>query len=207
MTTIILVLTALISFSAFQNQQLKAKLMFNASLVKHSKEWYRVFTHAFIHGDWLHLLANCYVLWMFGGQVEIYFEIFKGTLAPLYFLSLYIGGILCSTLPAYMRHQDNFYYNSLGASGAVSAVLFVSIYFNPMASWGLILIPGIQFPAIFFGLAYLLFEWYMDKKKSSDNIAHDAHFWGAAFGIVFALVMFPAQFSRFINNISTAILG
>ena len=206
MTTIILVLTGLISFAAFQNPELKAKLMFNASLVKHSNEWYRIFTHAFIHADWFHLLANGYVLFMFGDNVELYFGMFKGSLGSLYFLSLYVGGILGSTLPSFIKHQDNFYYNSLGASGAVSAILFASIYFDPMASWGLVLLPGIQFPAILFGVAYLVFEWYMDK-RSNDNIAHDAHFWGAAFGIVFVLIMFPEQISRFMSDISNAILG
>ncbi len=201
MTLVILLLTGLISFVAFNNLELKSKLMFNASLVKHSNEWYRIFTHAFIHADWLHLLANCWVLYMFGQKVEYEFSLSKGELGSLYFLSLYVGGILGSTLPSFLKHQDNFYYNSLGASGAVSAVLFASIYFNPMDSWGLLMLPGIEFPAIGFGIAYLVFEWYMDK-KSNDNIAHDAHFWGAAFGFIFALVMVPSEFGNFISDIT-----
>ena len=200
MTIVIIIITGLISFAAFQNPELKTKLMFNASLVKHSNQWYRIFTHAFIHADWLHFGANVYVLYIFGDTVESYFQGYKGSVGSLYFLSLYVGGIMFSSLPAFIKHQNNFYYNSLGASGAVSAVLFAAIYFDPMASWGLLLLPGVHFPAILFGVVYLIFEWYMDK-KSSDNIAHDAHFWGAAFGFVFSLTMFPDQMGYFINSI------
>ncbi|MDB4655408.1 rhomboid family intramembrane serine protease [Flavobacteriales bacterium] len=206
MTIILLIITVLASISAFQSPDLKAKLMFNASLVKHSNQWYRVLTHAFIHADWFHLMANGYVLWMFGDTVEYYMDSYRGEVGQFYFLSLYLGGILCSSLPAFVKHQDNFYYNSLGASGAVSSVLFAAIFFDPMATWGLVFIPFIEFPAILFGVAYLLFEWYMDK-KSNDNIAHDAHFWGAAFGIVFAIAMFPSHLTIFIEEIRFAILG
>ncbi|MFT5901166.1 MAG: membrane associated rhomboid family serine protease, partial [Bacteroidia bacterium] len=101
MTIIILIITVLASIAAFQSPELKAKLMFNASLVKHSNQWYRVLTHAFIHADWMHLAANGYVLWMFGDTVEYYMSDYRGDLGPIYFLSLYLGGILCSSLPAF----------------------------------------------------------------------------------------------------------
>ncbi|MGB0917432.1 MAG: rhomboid family intramembrane serine protease [Flavobacteriales bacterium] len=205
-TVVLIALSVITSIAAFQNQELKAKLMFNASLVKHSNQWYRIFTHAFIHSDWMHLGVNMYVLWMFGETVEYYMEDYRGGLGTFYFLSLYVGGILCSSLPAFIKHQDNFNYNSLGASGAVSSVLFAYIFFQPMQELSLLIIPFIGLPAILFGVAYLFFEWYMDK-KSNDNIAHDAHFWGAAFGLVFALAMFPAHLPIFIDEILIAILG
>ncbi|MCF8459165.1 MAG: rhomboid family intramembrane serine protease [Flavobacteriales bacterium] len=205
MTLIIVIITALVSFAAFQNRELMAKLMFNAYLVKHSNQWYRVITHAFIHGGWMHLGVNMWVLWLFGGIVEESFEVYRGSLGVVIYTALYLGGILFSTLPSYARHQDNFSYNSLGASGATAAVLFSAIYFNPTMNLFIMFIP-IPIPAIIFGIVYLAFEWYQDK-KSNDNIAHDSHFWGAAFGFTFSILMAPDRMPRFIEEITYRFLG
>lgn len=205
MTLIIVVVTALVSVAAFQNRELMAKLMFNAYLVKHSKQWYRVLTHAFIHAGWIHLAINMWVLWLFGGITESAFYESRGQGAPFIYGALYLGGILFATLPSYNRHQDNFNYNAVGASGAVAAVLFSAIYFNPTMNLFIMFIP-IPIPAVIFGIAYLILEWYQDK-KSNDNIAHDAHFWGAAFGFVFSVIMVPSQFSTFIELILLRFLG
>lgn len=199
MTKIIVLITALVSIFGFQNRSMQAKLMFNAYLVKHSNEWYRVITHAFVHGGWMHLFVNMWVLWLFGGLVEDHFILEKGNLGILGYLALYLGGILFATLPSYGRHQDNFNYNAVGASGAVAAVLFSAIYFQPTMDLYLMFIP-IPIPAVIFGVGYLALEWYLDK-KSADNVAHDAHFWGAAFGFVFSILMIPSQFSVFIDEI------
>ncbi|MCB9192090.1 MAG: rhomboid family intramembrane serine protease [Flavobacteriales bacterium] len=199
MTTIIVVVTVLVSIVAFQNRETLSKLMFNAYLVKHSNQWYRAVTHAFIHSGWMHLLVNMWVLWNFGGMVEDAFDLHRGIVGRGAFIGLYLGGILFATLPSYQRHQDNFSYNSLGASGAVAAVLFSAIYFDPTMDLILMFIP-IPIPAVIFGVLYLALEWYMDKKLN-DNIAHDAHFWGAAFGFVYSLVMVPSQMEYFIDDI------
>ncbi|MCF8463266.1 MAG: rhomboid family intramembrane serine protease [Flavobacteriales bacterium] len=205
MTLVIVILTALISFAAIQNRELMSKLMFNAYLVKHSNQWYRVITHAFIHGGWMHLAVNMWVLWLFGGIVEESFDAYRGSLGVVIYTALYLGGILFATLPSYSRHQDNFSYNSLGASGATAAVLFSAIYFNPTMNLFIMFIP-LPIPAIIFGIAYLAFEWYQDK-KSNDNIAHDAHFWGAAFGFIFSILMAPNRMPRFIEEITYRFLG
>ncbi len=205
MTLIIVIITALVSFAAFQNRELMAKLMFNAYLVKHSNQWYRVVTHAFIHGGWMHLGINMWVLWLFGGIVEASFDAYRGSLGVVIYAALYLGGILFSTLPSYARNQDNFSYNSLGASGATAAVLFSAIYFNPTMNLYIMFIP-IPIPAVIFGIAYLALEWYQDK-KSNDNIAHDAHFWGAAFGFVFSILMAPDRMTGFIEEITYRFMG
>jgi membrane associated rhomboid family serine protease len=199
MTTIIVVVTVLVSIVAFQNRETLSKLMFNAYLVKHSNQWYRAVTHAFIHSGWMHLLVNMWVLWNFGGMVEDAFDLHRGIVGCGAFIGLYLGGILFATLPSYQRHQDNFSYNSLGASGAVAAVLFSAIYFDPIMDLIIMFIP-IPIPAVIFGVLYLALEWYMDK-KSNDNIAHDAHFWGAAFGFAYSLAMVPSQMEYFIDAI------
>lgn len=199
MTLYIIIITGLISFAGFQNRNLMSKLMFNAYLVKHSNEWFRVVSHAFVHSGWMHLFVNMWVLWIFGGMVEDQFVLNRGVIRKGGYLALYLGGILFATLPSYKRHQDNFNYNAVGASGAVAAVLFSAIYFSPTMNLYLMFIP-IPIPAIIFGIGYLALEWYLDK-KSNDNIAHDAHFWGAAFGFAFSVLMIPSQFEYFIDAI------
>lgn len=199
MTTGIIIITVLVSIAGFQNRSLLAKLMFNAYLVKHSNEWFRVVTHAFVHGGWMHLLVNMWVLWIFGGLVEKHYMLEKGNLGIAGYLALYLGGILFSTLPSYNKHQNNFNYNAVGASGAVAAVLFSAIYFRPTMDLYLMFIP-IPIPAVIFGIGYLALEWYLDK-NSADNVAHDAHFWGAAFGISHSMLLIPSQFSRFVDDI------
>lgn len=205
MTLYIVIVTGVVSFLAFQNRETLAKLMFNPYLVKHSNQWYRSVTHAFIHSGWMHLLVNMWVLWNFGGIVENAFASERGNLGVPIFLGLYLGGILFATLPSFKRHQNNFHYNSLGASGAVAAVLFASIYFNPTMDLIIMFIP-IPIPAVVFGSLYLALEWYMDK-KSNDHIAHDAHFWGAAFGFTYAVIMVPSQLEWFIEAIKMRFLG
>lgn len=199
MTTGIIIITVLVSIAGFQNRSLLAKLMFNAYLVKHSNEWFRVVTHAFVYGGWMHLLVNMWVLWIFGGLVEKHYMLEKGNLGIAGYLALYLGGILFSTLPSYNKHQNNFNYNAVGASGAVAAVLFSAIYFRPTMDLYLMFIP-IPIPAVIFGIGYLALEWYLDK-NSADNVAHDAHFWGAAFGISYSMLLIPSQFSRFVDDI------
>lgn len=203
MTLYIIIVTVIVSVVAFSNQELLSKLMFTPYLVKHGNQWYRAFTHALIHGSWMHLLVNMWVLWNFGDFAEDSFIQFRGASGSLVYLSLYVGGVLFASLPSFRRHQDNFNYNALGASGAVSAVLFSSIFFSPTTSIYLMFIP-IPIPAIVFGVAYLALEWYLDK-NSNDNIAHDAHFWGAGFGFVYSMLMAPAQMEWFIQDIRTLI--
>lgn len=205
MTLYIVIITGIVSFLAFQNRELLAKLMYNPYLVKHSNQWYRAITHAFIHSGWMHLLVNMWVLWIFGGIVEQSFNLERGNLGIPIFIGLYLGGILFATLPSFKRHQDNFNYNSLGASGAVAAVLFASIFFNPTMDLYLMFIP-IPIPAVIFGVLYLALEWYMDK-KSNDHIAHDAHFWGAAFGFTYAIIMVPSQLQGFLDAIIFRFFG
>lgn len=197
-TWIIIGITAVVSYMAFQNPVLMEKLQFNAALVVHRKQYYRLVSHAFIHVGWSHLLINMLVLYFFGPHVETYFEYFFGNKATLYFLILYIGGIIISNAWSLIKHQDNYYYNAVGASGAVSAVLFTFIFLNP---WEMLyLFAIIPIPGILFAVGYLFYSYQMGKRKA-DNVAHDAHFLGAVFGFIFPLVLRPELFSRFIDQL------
>jgi membrane associated rhomboid family serine protease len=138
------------------------------------------------------------VLFFFGRPVEGFLSYYFGNKAFAFFLLLYGGGILVSNLYALVKHRDNYYYNAVGASGAVSAVLFTFIFLNPWEKlyfFGLLPIPGILFAA-----GYLVYSWYMSKQES-DHIAHDAHFLGALFGFVFPVLLKPSLFQHFINEL------
>ena len=129
------------------------------------------------------------VLYSFGRIVEQYYGFYFSLKGILYYLLLYIGGTALSTLPSYGKHKDDYSYTAVGASGAVSAVVFASIVFDPLNKIYIFLIP-IGIPAIIFGILYLVYSWYMGK-KNIDNIGHDAHFWGAIFGFVFTILLKP----------------
>ena len=131
LTLIIVIITAAVSVLALNNKELFSKLLFSPFQVYHSKEYYRIITHAAVHGGWVHLFVNMYVLYIFGQTAERYFDVYDETFGELRYVILYLGGIVFATLPSLKKHRDNFSYNSVGASGAVSAVLFSCIAFNP----------------------------------------------------------------------------
>jgi membrane associated rhomboid family serine protease len=189
-TNLIIAITAIISIIAFGNRELFRRLAFNAYDIKHFKNSYRFLSYALIHADWIHLLINMMVLYSFGQVTESYYGMHFGMKGILYYGLLYIGGTALSTLPSYGKHKDDFSYTAVGASGAVSAVLFASIVFVPLGKIMIFPIP-IGIPAIIFGPLFLIYSAYMNK-KNIDNVGHDAHFWGAIFGFVFTVVLKPA---------------
>jgi membrane associated rhomboid family serine protease len=198
-TLIIISITALVSFNCFSNRSLFDKLKFNAYAVAQQKQWYRLFSHALVHGDWMHLGVNMFVLWSFGSSVERYFTAYFGFKGTVLFIILYLGGVAFASVSALIKHKDNYYYNSVGASGAVGAVLFASILLNPMSSIYLFFIP-IGIPAFIFGPMYIAYEVYM-AKRYNDNIAHDAHYWGAVFGFILPILFEPKLFVVFLEQI------
>ncbi len=195
----IIAITALISIMAFQNRELFDKLKFNAYFIKHSKEVYRFFTYALLHADWMHLLINMFILYSFGDLVVEFFAHYFGVKGYFFFVLLYVGGILFSVLFDFARNKDNVYYNAVGASGAVSAVLFSSIFLHPTGTIYMFFIP-IPIPSLLFGLAYLFYSAYMSK-RGKDNIGHSAHFWGAIYGIVFTIAIRPSFAKDFFEQI------
>jgi len=197
-TWLIIGISAIMSLIAFQNDNLMEKMQFNAALIIHKKEYYRMISHAFIHVGWSHLLVNMLVLFFFGRAVEDNFSYLFGNKSTLYFIILYLGGILVSNLWGLIKNQNNYYYNAVGASGAVSAVLFSFIFLNPLEM--LYLFAIIPIPGILFGIGYLFYSYQMGKRKS-DNIAHDAHFLGAVFGFVYPLILKPGLFEHFIDRL------
>ena len=199
MIILIIVLTAAISIMAFGNQELFHKLKFNAYYIRQDKEWYRFFTYALVHADYGHLIINMFVLWSFGDIVIQFFTADFGPMAPLKFMLLYVGGVLFSTLFDYYKNKDDIYYNAVGASGAVSAVVFSSIILFPMGKIYFFFIP-IGIPSWIFGILYLFYSAYMGR-RGDDNIGHFAHFWGAVFGVVFTMFINHDYVSRFYQQL------
>ncbi len=199
MTIIIIIITVIISLGAFSNAVVFNKLKFNAYAIYNGREWFRFFTHALIHADWGHLLINMFVLYSFGTMVEDFYLFYFGTKGYLFFITLYVGSVVFSSVPSFEKNKNNAYYNAVGASGAVSAVLFASILFYPTGKIMLMLIP-IPIPSFVFGILYLIYSAYM-AKRNVDNVGHDAHFYGAVFGFLFTILLKPKLFMLFIDQI------
>jgi membrane associated rhomboid family serine protease len=192
-TIIIIVLTAIISYVAFSNRKLYSDLILYPPAINQG-QYYRFLTSGFIHADLQHLLFNMLTLFFFGRALENYLNSAIGGWA---FLVLYLGGIIISDIPSYLKNKDNPHYASLGASGGVSSVLFAYIILAP---WTTIYLFFLPVPAIIFGVAYMAYSIYMSR-KSVDNVNHDAHLWGAIYGIVFILINIPEQLSDFIQRV------
>ena len=195
-TLILILFIVLISAFAFKQKDMMAQLQFNAYQIIHRHQYYRMLTHAFIHANWEHLIVNMIVLFSFGTAVERYFQQYFGTVGSYYYLILFFGSVIFSSLLSLYKQRNNPYYNAIGASGAVSAVLFTAIFFDPWSNiyfFGILPIPG-----IIFGGLYLYYSYYMSTKKS-DNIGHDAHFLGAVFGFFFPVILQPSLFMDFIK--------
>lgn len=202
LTIAIILVTVLASIAAFSNRELHRRLLFNAYDIKHFKHGYRFFSYALIHADWVHLLINMMVLYSFGRVVEAYYSFIFGMKSYLYFALLYVGGTVLSTTPSYGKHKDDYSYSAVGASGAVSAVVFASIVFDPLNKIYLFMLP-IGIPAVIFGVLYLVYSWYM-AKKNIDNVGHDVHFWGAIFGFCFTIALKPVLIQQFFAAIAGA---
>ena len=199
LTLIIILITAAVSIPAFSNPKLFYRLDFSPTSIDLNKEWYRFITHAFLHGDWWHLGVNMFVLYMFGDVCQYYYEAYLGTKGILYFLLLYFGGIVFAVIPTFKKHRNDYNYHSVGASGAVSAMVFSSVIFSPATD--LCLYGLLCFPGIIWAIIYLIYS-YQKGKSSNDNVNHDAHFWGAIYGIVFTIVSVPESIPSFITQIS-----
>ncbi len=198
-TLALVILTCLISYQAFNDPALKAKLMHRPVAEHRSKEYYRLLTHGFIHADWMHLGINMYVLFIFGEIVENQFLATFGTMqGRIYFLLMYLATIVAASVPTHFKHKENSYYAALGASGATSGVIFAFALFNPWAM--LLLFFVIPCPAIVAAVLYLVYSSWASK-NSRDNIGHDAHFWGAVFGFLFTIALNPAFFSTFLERL------
>lgn len=212
LTLILVIMTSIISYQAFSNPEMKAKMLFRPVSIEQG-DWYRFFSSGLIHADFIHLLVNMYVLYVFGTSVESFFTavLFGPVMGKLAYLVFYFSAIAIASYPSYIRHQGNYAYSALGASGATSAIVFAFILINPWAGLTFVFFPFFSIPAIIMGIGYLWYSSYMDK-KGMDNIGHNAHFSGAVYGIFFTILsvfIFNYDYVKvmFTNLISVPALG
>lgn len=194
-TVIIIIITCIISFTAFSSEKITNDLIFWPPMIKEKHQYYRFVTSGLIHADIPHLAFNMITLYFFGRLVEEY--LFTPRIGKTGYLLFYIAGIIVSEIPSYIRHRNNYSYRSLGASGAVTAVLFSFILLAP---WQTIYVFFLPVPAIIFAALYVGYSIYMDR-KGGDNVNHSAHLWGAAWGVVFTLFMEPEIINRFLDQL------
>jgi membrane associated rhomboid family serine protease len=200
LTLAILAVTCIVSWIAFKDGKLLQRLLLWPPAVEKKHEYWRLLSYGLVHADFQHLLFNMITLFFFGRAME---GLYSQHLGPLGFLWFYLGGLLVSILPTYIRNRHNPNYRSLGASGAVSAVLFAFILISP---WSMIIVLVLPLPAILYAVAFLGYSIYMDH-RGGGYVNHSAHLWGAAYGIVFTVIMDPRVIPFFLRQLRNPHFG
>jgi membrane associated rhomboid family serine protease len=199
-TVIIIVISVAATFYAWNKPEILHKWIFNPYTVQTRKEYWRFITSGFIHQDYMHLFFNMFTLYFFGSVIEQYYAaIFGPTMGIIYYIVLYLVAIVISDITTYIKHRNDPGYNSLGASGGVAAVVFSAIMFDPTSNIYLFAI--IPIPGFILGALFIIYS-YQRSRQMRDRINHDAHLFGALFGVVFTIVLEPNVISHFISELS-----
>lgn len=183
-TIIVIAANAIISFKGFSDFSFFEGYKFNVGGIRRGEK-IRIFSSGFLHVDTMHLFFNMFTLYFFA-PVVIYH------LGTLHFLIIYIASLILGNLLSLYFHKDEYHYSAVGASGAVTGVLYSAILLQPNMQLGILFIP-LPIPAYVFGILYLLYSIY-GMKKQLGNIGHDAHFGGAIGGYVVTLMLMPTLF-------------
>ncbi len=186
-TLIIVIITCLVSIGGFNNQNIINDLIFYPPAISQNNQWYRFFSCGLIHADAGHLIFNMLSLYLFGDFVEKGFLYVFADKGKALYLFMYVLALFVCLLPTFIKHKNDYSYRSLGASGAVSAVIFAGLLLEPRNKIGFFFIPPI-IPGYVFGPLYLIISTYLGR-RSKDNINHSAHIWGALFGMLFLVGM------------------
>lgn len=196
--SVIFVLTVGLSIYVFSNPQWYARLMLHPyTLSRDKSKWYMLFSSGLVHKDWMHLIFNMMTFYYFGFGLESMFVQFSGVLGHVLFGGLYVISLILSDIPTFIRQKNNESYYSLGASGAICAVLFSYIMFQPKATLGLFMI--IPIPAYLFAFLFLGYCIWASK-KAADNINHDAHLFGALAGVGLTILLYPWSIGHLIDQ-------
>lgn len=188
----IIIVTALISYQAFNNREMFDKLKHHPVSEHRNKQYYRLVSSGFVHGSMNHLLINGFVLYMFGEYVERMFGRMFGPIGPVLFVVLYLTAIIVGDLPSHFKHKNNPSYSAVGASGATSALVLIFCIFNP---WSWFIYPPV--PAIVFAIGYLIYSSWADRSNKADGIGHSAHLYGALWGVAFLAMTHIDSFKTF----------
>lgn len=200
MTLLIILATVGLSWYAFERPRLLDRLLLWPPAIRRDHQYDRFITHGFVHADWQHLAFNMITLYFFGRLVERWFTPYLGSFG---FVLFYLSAILVAMLPSYLRHYNDPKYRSLGASGAVSAVLFIFVLVAP---WSLIFVFFVPIPAILYAVLYVGYSLWAER-RGGDNINHSAHLAGAAYGVLFTLIMEPDVAASFMEKLMSPSFG
>ena len=184
----LIIANVIFSFIGFSNPAMVDKTIMWPYRVAREKQYVRFITSGFLHADMMHLIFNMFTLYFFGRNIEIIFSVL-GLGGNIAYLSLYFLALIVSDIPSYIKHKDDYNYRSLGASGAVAAVIFATIVFSPWSS--IYLYGAVKISAAVYAVLYIVYCVYMGK-KGGGHINHDAHLWGSLFGLVFTLILIAA---------------
>ena len=198
-TYALIAITCVVSWIALNNRKLADRLILWPPAIDKHKQYDRLVTYGFIHADFMHLLFNMITLFFFGPQIED----LMGQVGVWVYPVFYLSALVVSILPTYLKNQKNPNYLSLGASGAVSAILFAYILLRPWSIIGVFFIP---MPAILFAVLYVGYSIWMDR-RGGDRINHSAHLSGAAYGVLFMLVMEPRVLGHFLRQLQQPSFG
>lgn len=197
-TYILMAVIGLVTYFAWERPELHRRLMLNPYTVVHEKKYYQLITSGFVHNNGIHLLLNLFTLYFFGLAIEQIFYTYFGDLGLVLYILLFITAVIVANIPTTIKHKNNYNYNSLGASGGVSALVMAFILFDPIRD--LCLYAIICLPGYILGGLFIVYSIIMSK-RNTDNINHDAHLFGAIYGVIFTLLLRPSTFSYFIEAI------
>jgi membrane associated rhomboid family serine protease len=198
-TIILIGITVAVSFYVFNKPELQSRLTMNPFMINRRGEYYRFISSGFIHRDHMHLLWNMFAFYFFGTAIEQDFETLFGASGVYYFIFLYLTAIVLSDVPTYLKERNNTYYNALGASGGVGSVIFVFIVLEPLQS--ICLYFALCMPGFVFGLGYMAYTYYQGR-RSNDGINHDAHLYGALYGLLFCVIIYPNSLPLFFRQVT-----
>jgi membrane associated rhomboid family serine protease len=191
--TVIFIVTIAISlYTIYKNNRLLYAWVLRPPQVYYNKQFHLIITSGFLHADLMHLMFNMFTFYFFGFNLE-------SAIGTPFFLIIYFGSMILSVISTILKKKDDNNYSSLGASGAISGIVFASVMVSPNSSMMIMPIP-IPMPAYIFAILYLIWS-YFTAKKANDMINHEAHFWGALSGIILMVLLIPGILSHFIYQV------
>jgi len=197
-TYALMAIIGIVTYYAWQKPLVHQRLMLNPYKAFHQKQYDRLITSGFVHNNGIHLFLNLFTLYFFGGAIEKIFVIYFGTPGNVYYVVLFLSAVAVANLPTLFKHRRHPNYNSLGASGGVSALVLAFILFDPLRDlclYAVLCLPGYLLGAVFIAYSIIM------SKRGQDNINHDAHLFGALYGLVFIILLRPATLQSFLETL------